>query len=68
MFCLHVDLDNDANRSFVGHLREGGKVRHRHHRQKEVPRPRRLDRGSICLCDPQENQVVTREGYLYLRR
>ncbi|KAJ5414424.1 Autophagy-related protein 8 [Penicillium cosmopolitanum] len=42
----------------TGHLREGREVRHRHHRQEEVPGSRRSHRRPVRLCDSQAHQAL----------
>lgn len=35
-----------------GHLRESREIRHRYHRQEEIPRPCRPHRRPVRLCHP----------------
>ena len=52
----------------TGYLREGREVGHCHHRQEEVPGPRRPHRWPVRVRDPQAHQAVARKGHLHLRR
>jgi hypothetical protein len=51
-----------------GNLRKSREIRHRHHRQEEVPSPRRPYRRPVRLRHPQAHQAQPREGDFHLRR
>jgi hypothetical protein len=42
----------------LGYLREGREVRHRDHRQEEVPGTGGSDCRPVRLCDPEAHQAV----------
>lgn len=53
--------------SQIGDMREGREIRHRDHRQEEVPCPCRPHRRPVRLRNPEAHQALAREGHLHLR-